>query len=130
MKLSMMWKGLLPALALLLSTSAFATSKGSFYVNEPLSVNGYQLAPGQYQVIWEDTGPSLQVSILSHGKLVTTASARLIELNHKGDDDATVVGKNADGPLTLQAIDFAGKKYELDFRTEAAAMASTSQENQ
>ena len=130
MKLSMMSKGLLPALALLLSTSAFAMSKGSFYVNEPSSVNGHQLAPGQYQVIWEGTGPSLQVNILPYGKLVTTASARLIELNRKGDDDATVVGKNGDGPSTLQGIDFAGKNYELDFHTEPPAMESAAQGNQ
>ena len=130
MKLSIAWKGLLPALALLVSTSAFAANKGSFDVNEPLSVNGFQLAPGRYQVQWEGTGPSVQVSILSEGKLVTTATARLIELNRKGDDDATVVGKNGDGPSTLQGIDFARKNYELDFHTVPPAMESATQGNQ
>jgi hypothetical protein len=52
MKLSTMCKNLLPGLALLLATSAFAANnvnKGSFEVFEPINVSGHQLAPGAVQ---------------------------------------------------------------------------------
>ena len=124
MKLSTIFKGLLPTLALLLSTSAFAASKGAFQISEGVTVSGHQLPPGEYQVKWEGTGPDVQVSILSQGKVVTTVPAHLIELDSKGDNNAIVSGKNDDGTSTLREIDFAGKKYALDFRSAPAAAES------
>ena len=127
MKLSAIFKSLLPALALLLGTSAFAASKGTFYVDESVTVSGHQLAPGQYQVKWEGIGPDVQVGILSQGKLVTTVPAHLIALSHGEVNDATVWNKNDDGTRSLQEIDFAGKKYALDFRSEPATPESMPQ---
>jgi hypothetical protein len=124
MKVSIISKSLLPTLALLLSTSAFAASKGSLNISEPVTVGGQQLSPGAYQVKWEGTGPEVQVSILSQGKLVTTVPAHLIELSQKGHDDAAVWNKNDDGSRSLQEIDFAGKNYALDFRVQPAATDS------
>ena len=83
MKLSMISKSLLPGLALLLATSAFAANKGnkgSFEVFDPLTVSGHQLAPGQYKLAWDGTGSNVELMILSQGKLVATVPARLIEL--------------------------------------------------
>jgi len=121
MRLSITFKRLLPALALLVSTSAFAASKGSFNLYHPATLGGYQLASGEYQAKWEGTGPDVQLSILSHGKLVTTVPARLIELNHAEANDATELTNNADGSQTLNKIDFAGKKYQLDFQHNQGA---------
>ena len=45
-------KSLFLGLALLLATSAFAANKGSLSVQEPITVNGTQLAPGDYNVEW------------------------------------------------------------------------------
>lgn len=129
MKLSTIFKGLLPTLALLLSTSAFAASKGKFQTSEGVTVSGHQLPPGEYQVKWEGTGPDVQVSILSQGKLVTTASAHLIELGRKEDNNAIVSDKKDDGTKTLKEIDFAGKKYALDFRSAAAAESMPQTDN-
>jgi hypothetical protein len=129
-KSSMILKRLLPALALLLATSAFAATKGSFNIYEPVSVNGHQLKPGQYQALWDGAGPNVEVSILSQGKLVTTSSARLIELSSKEQNDAIVFGKDDDGTSSLREIDFAGKKYKLDFHNEPPADSSTSPGNQ
>jgi len=127
MKLSAIFKSLLPALALLLGTSAFAASKGTFYVDESVTVSGHQLARGEYQVKWEGIGPDVQVGILSQGKPVTTVPAHLIALSHGEVNDAAVWNKNDDGTRSLQEIDFAGKKYALDFRSEAAAPESMPQ---
>lgn len=48
----------------------------------------------------------------------TAATAR------SGDSDATVWNKNDDGTKSLIEIDFAGKKYALDFRSATAATDS------
>jgi len=124
--LSAISKRLLPILALLLSASAFAVNKGSFNLYGPVTVSGKQLTKGQYQVQWEGSGPDVQVSILSRGKVVTTVPAHLIELTRSGDSDATVWNKKDDGTKSLSEIDFAGKKYALDFRSANAATDSGS----
>ena len=126
-----MWKNLLPGLGLLVATSAFAANKGnkgSFEVFEPVTVSGHQLAPGQYKLTWDGTGPSIELMILSRGKLVATVPARLIELSQAGHDNATEAHKNDDGSQSLTQIDFAGKKYALAFGDESAATESASQD--
>ena len=50
-------------LALLLATSAFAANKGSLSVQEPVTINGTQLKPGDYKVQWDGNGPSVELSI-------------------------------------------------------------------
>jgi hypothetical protein len=123
MKLSTMCKNLLPGLALLLATSAFAANnvnKGSFEVFEPLTVSGHQLAPGQYKLTWDGTGSSVELMILSHGKLVATVPAQLVELSQAGQNNATESRKNDDGSQSLTQIDFAGKKYALGFGDQSA----------
>jgi hypothetical protein len=124
MKLSRISKSVLPGLALLLATSAFAANKGnkgSFEVFEPLTVAGHQLAPGQYKLTWEGTGPDVEAMILSQGKLVETVPAHLIELSRSEPDNATVSHKNDDGSQSLTQVEFAGKKYALAFGDESAA---------
>jgi hypothetical protein len=131
MKLSMISKSLLPGLALLLATSAFAANKGntgSFEVFEPLTVSGHQLAAGQYKLTWDGTGSSVELMILSQGKLVATVPGHLIELSQAERDNATVSRKNDDGSQSLTQIDFAGKKYALAFGDESAATESASQD--
>jgi hypothetical protein len=130
MKLSTISKSLLPGLALLLATGAFAAnnaSKGSFKVFDPVTVNGHRLAPGQYKLMWAGTGPKVELMILSQGKVVATVPARLIELGQAGHDNATESHKNDDGSQSLTQIDFAGKKYALALGMESAATDSTSQ---
>ena len=125
MKLSNISKSVLPGLALLLATSAFAANKGnkgSFEVFEPLTVNGHQLAPGQYKLKWEGTGPDVEAMILSHGKLVETVPAHLIELSRSEPNNAIVSRKNDDGSQSLTQVEFAGKEYALTFPDESAAV--------
>jgi hypothetical protein len=120
MKLSTISKKLLPGLALLLATGAFAANKGSFKVFEQVTVSGHQLAPGDYQLKWDGTGPNVELSILSQGKLVATVPARLVEMSRDADYSATQLHKNVDGTQSLTEIDFAGKKYSLVFGDDSA----------
>jgi hypothetical protein len=129
MKLSTMCKTLLAGLALLLATSAFAANnvnKGSFEVFEPITVSGHQLAPGQYKLHWDGTGSNVELMILSHGKLVATVPAQLVDLSQAERDNTTVSRTNDDGSHSLTQIDFAGKKYALAFGDESAATTSAS----
>jgi hypothetical protein len=127
MKLSTRCKNLLPGLALLLATSAFAknVNKGSFEVFEPITVSGHQLAPGQYKLTWDGTGSSVDLMILSRGKLVATVPAQLVELSQAGHDNATESHKNDDGSQSLTQIDFAGKKYALAFGDQSATESAS-----
>ena len=130
MKLSTISKSLLPGLALLLATGAFAANnanQGSFNVFDPVTVNGHQLAPGQYKLTWTGTGSNVELMILSQGKVVATVPAHLIELGQAGHDNATESHKNDDGSQSLTQIDFAGKKYALALGMESAGTDSTSQ---
>ena len=132
MKLSMISKSLLPGLALLLATSAFAAdkaNKGSLQLLEPATVSGHQLAPGQYQLTWDGPGSRVELMILSRGKLVATVPAQLIQLSQAERDNATETRTNDDGSQSLTKIDFAGKKYALAFGDESAATESASQDS-
>jgi hypothetical protein len=129
MKLSTMCKNLLPGLALLLATSAFAASnvnQGSIEVLEQLTVSGHQLPPGQYNLHWGGTGSNVELMILSNGELMATVPAQLLDLSQAECDNATVTRTNDDGSQSLTQIDFDGKKYALAFGGESAATTSGS----
>src|SRR5260370_7984720 len=111
-----MCNNLLAGLVLVVATSAFAATnvnKGSFEVFEPLTVSGHQLAPGQYKLTWDGTGSSVELMILSQGKLVATVPAHLIELSQAERTNATVSRKNDDGTQSLTQIDFPAKNTAL-----------------
>ena len=130
MKISSASKTLLLGLALLMATSAFAANnvnKGSFEVFEPLSVSGHQLVAGSYDLRWDGKGSSVELMVFSHGKLVATVPARIIELAHAGRENAAELRTNDDGSQSLTQIDFSGKKYALAFGMESAGTGSTSQ---
>jgi len=130
MNVSKISKTLLPGLALLLATSAFAANKGNkgaLDLDTPATIAGHQLAPGEYKLTWDGTGSNVELMILSHGKLVATVPAHLIELSQPERNDAIESSTNADGSQTLNKIDFGGKKYALAFGDEATMTESASQ---
>jgi hypothetical protein len=125
MKLSMVSKGLLLGLALLLATSAFAANSGSLTVQEPLTVSGKLLPAGDYKVKWDGTGSNVEVSIVQGKKVLATAPARLVDLKDSSKSDAAVVRKNDDGSRSLSEIRFSGKKFALALGTEQAKAESS-----
>lgn len=130
MNVSKISKTLLPALALLLATSAFAANKGnkgSIELDQPATIAGHQLAPGEYKFTWDGTGSNIELMILSYGKLVATVPAHLIELSRPEPTNGYESQRNADGSLSLTKIEFGGKKYALAFGDEATMTESASQ---
>ena len=113
MKASKITKGLLLGLALLLATSAFAANKGSLKVSDPVTVNGKQLAAGEYKVSWEGNGPSVELHIMQGKNVVATVPAKVVDLPRPASDDGAVVNTSGDGSRSLSQIRFSGKKYAL-----------------
>ena len=120
MNASKMSKGLLLGLALLLATSVFAANKGSFQVSDPVTVNGKQIAPGEYTVKWEGNGPNVELNILSGKNVVATVPARMIDLERAPSRDSAVTVINSDGHKSLNEIRLSGKKYALAVGAETA----------
>ena len=130
MNFSKISKTVLPALALLLTTGAFAANKankGSIELDQPATIGAHQLAPGEYKLTWDGTGPNVDLMILSHGKLVATVPARVLELSRPQPSNAYEAHTNADGSQSLTEIDFGGKKYALAFGDETTMTESASQ---
>jgi hypothetical protein len=129
MKLLVISKKLLPALVLLLATSAFAAEKASLVLYEAATVSGHRLAPGEYQLKWDGAGPSIELNILSKGKVVATVPAHLVEQSNVERRNTYKVHMNDDGTATLVKIDFAGKKYALSLTDGSASGEATAQKD-
>jgi hypothetical protein len=118
-------KSLVLGLAVLLATSAFAANKGSLQVQEPISVNGQQLKPGDYKVQWDGAGPNVELSIMQGKKVITKVPAHVVDLSSASNADAAVVKNNADGTKSLSEVRLSGKKFALAVGEEAAKADAT-----
>ncbi|MFY9911788.1 MAG: hypothetical protein WCF22_19985 [Candidatus Sulfotelmatobacter sp.] len=114
MKFATVSKSLFMALALLLATGAFAATKASLELNDPVKVNGTTLKPGNYKVQWEGSGPNVELSITKGKQIVAKATAHMVDLPTPAANTAAVTVKNDDGPNSLTGLRFQGKKFALD----------------
>ena len=113
-------KSLFLGLALLLATSAFAANKGSLQIQEPTSVNGTRLAPGDYKLEWDGNGPSVELSIMQGRKVIAKVPAHVVDLSKPAQNDAAVVKNSEDGTKTLSEVRLSGKKFAFAVGEEAA----------
>ncbi|MBI2682472.1 MAG: hypothetical protein HYX26_04525 [Acidobacteriales bacterium] len=89
-------------LALALSVSAFAGSKGTLTLRDGAEINGTKLAPGEYKVTWEDSG----AVTVSQGKDVKVkAQARVVKQKHASESTELVTWQGK-----LKSVRFAGSK--------------------
>jgi hypothetical protein len=124
MKASKISKGLLLGLALLLATSVFAANKGSLQVSDPVTVNGKQIAAGEYTVKWDGNGPNVELNILRGKNVVATVPARMVDLESTPNRDSAVTVVGADGHKSLNEIRFSGKKYAFAIGAQTAQAES------
>jgi hypothetical protein len=120
MTVSKISKSVLLGLALLLATSGFAANKGSLQVNDTVTVNGKQLAAGDYTVKWDGAGPNVELNILRGKNVVATVPARMVELEQTPGRDSVVTTVNSDGRKALNEIRFSGKKQAIAINAESA----------
>jgi hypothetical protein len=119
-------KSLVLGLALLLASTAFASTKASLELGRPVTVNGTTLQPGEYKVEWEGDGPNVEVSILQGKNIVAKTSAHMVELQTPAANDAAVTRQSDKGPNALAAIRFQGKKFSLELGEASEAMQTGS----
>src|ERR1700685_3699649 len=100
MKFANVTKSLLMGLALLLASSAFAATKGSLQLTNPVNVNGTKLKPGDYQLQWEGTGPNVELSIMRNNKVVAKVPAHVVELQAPASNTAALTQRSG-GETTL-----------------------------
>jgi len=122
MKFATVSKSLVLGLALLLASSAFAATKASLQLSNPVTVNGTQLKPGDYRVQWDGSGPNVELSIMQGKNVLAKAPAHVVDLDKPASTDAAVTRKNDSGPNSLTGIRFQGKKFALELGEASASM--------
>jgi len=103
--------------AVLLATSAFATN---ITVSKTLNLNGTQIAPGEYKVVYTGSGSDVQVNLMKGKNTIATAPARIEERDKKASYDA-VVTDDAGGTSQIKQIVLGGKKQVLVFSGSGGA---------
>jgi hypothetical protein len=124
MKLTNVAKTVVLGLAVLLASSAFASNKGTLLVGESFEVSGQQLKAGEYQVRWDGTGSTVEVSFFKNNKEVAKTSAKLVTADKAYSSDSAILD-HSNGKATISELRFAGKKFALEIGpAEKAEMSS------
>jgi hypothetical protein len=108
---------------LLFSAGAFAgnTTKKSIHLYENVTVEGTQLAPGDYKVEWSGPGPDVKISFLKGKETVATAPAHIESANSSNLQDGYSLKVAKDGSQAVSDIFFAGEKFDLKLDQGSAA---------
>jgi hypothetical protein len=126
MKFANVSKSLVVGLALLLASSAFAATKGSLQLTNPVDVNGTKLKPGDYKLQWEGTGPDVELSIMQGKTVIAKVPAHVVDLDTPAADNAAVTRKNGGGSSELAGVRFQGKKFSLQLADVGDSMSAGS----
>jgi hypothetical protein len=123
MKVTKLVTALLSA-PLLFAVGAMAQEKGTVNLTEKLKVQGTELKPGKYDVEWDGSGPSVQLSF-KHGKNnIVTVPATLIPREAPNVGNGYGAKSETDGARVLLAIYPAGKKYGVALGQSQEASAA------
>ncbi|MGO9087905.1 MAG: hypothetical protein ACLP6G_04325 [Terriglobales bacterium] len=113
MKFATVSKSLVLGLALLLASSAFAATKASLTLSDPITVNGTTLKPGDYKLQWDGSGPNVEVNVMQGKKVVAKLQAKVVDLKSPAENNAAVI-QNNNGNASLVGARFEGKKFALE----------------
>lgn len=102
------------AIFLVASLPAFAKNSRSLKLLHSATLNGTEIAAGDYQVSWESHSPDVTVTLKGR-HVIATAQGQWVERDAKYEEDAVVYETNGDGSRTLLEIRFAGMKQALVF---------------
>ena len=122
MKFATVTKSLVLGLAVLLASSAFATTKEHLQLSNSTTVNGTKLKAGDYKLQWEGNGPDVEVSFMQGKTVVAKVQAKLIDLKSPALNNAAVVKNNDDGTKSLQGARFEGKTFALELGESSDSM--------
>jgi hypothetical protein len=122
MKFATVSKSLVLGLAVLLASSAFAATKASLELDNPVSVNGTMLKAGSYKLEWDGAGPNVELSIMKGKNVVLKTTAHVVELQTPANDDSAITTQTSSGASTLTAVHFRGKKTSLELAEASEGM--------
>ena len=112
------------ALMLMAPVALLAAPKNSANVTftETVTINGTAVPPGDYHVVWQGTGPSVEATILQGKKVLASAPATLV--NAKSEYDGAIETSDGnDNSKVLEAIDWSNRS--LRFGQANASSPST-----
>ena len=95
-----------------LTSTALADSKHVTF-NEPVSIDGVVLEAGEYNVVWNGSGPEVEVSFMKGNKTLATTAARLVleKSPHRRAVETTTLPDNS---RVLKRISFSEKALIFD----------------
>ncbi len=82
-----------------------------------------ELAPGNYTLQWQGTGDNVQVKVLQNGKVVATASAKLVENAKLGETNGVTYRVAGDKRL-VEEIKLSHGKESLVFSETQSQIAT------
>jgi hypothetical protein len=126
MKFATISRSLVLGVALLLASQAFAASKGNLQLSHSVTANGIKIEAGNYNLMWEGTGPDVEVTILQGKKVIAKVPAHLVDLNKPSERGAAITETNDDGTSSLAGIRFEGKKFALELGAGSNGMQAGS----
>ena len=111
--------------ALLVSMSAFAASKSSadFTLNHAATINGTKLEPGNYKVVFDRTGDTVQATFKSSGKTVATSTGHF-EQRTSFPASVSLVINNSDRAVQQIVVEKMKGAIVLENASSGAAAAS------
>jgi hypothetical protein len=114
---------LLVGSSLLFSASVFAgnSNKKTLHLYESVTLEGKQLAPGDYKLAWSGTGPDVKVDILKGKETVASVSAHIVSVPTPNKQDGYSATAGKDGSQSLTTFFFAGDKFDLELGDAASA---------
>lgn len=108
--------------AMLIFTPALAMAapknSANLELTQTVSVEGTQLAPGDYKLTWNGSGPNVTVNFAKGRDTVATATAKLV--NTPNYEDAIETTTAADNTTVLQAIDLRNMTIQIENAAPAA----------
>lgn len=103
---------------------AATTNKKSLHLNEKVTIEGRQLAPGDYKVEWSGTGPDVTVNFLKGKETVASVPAHVVPENAPNSQDGYLLKPAADGSQSLAQVFFSGERFDLNMDQGSSAGAS------
>jgi hypothetical protein len=114
MKFATVSKSLIMGAALLLASSAFASTKANLELSNTATISGTQLNAGDYKLEWDGAGPNVEVSVMKGKNVLAKVQAKLVDLPAPSAGDSVVLTTGENGSSTVAQVRFNGKKYALD----------------
>jgi hypothetical protein len=78
-------------------------------------VTGSHLASGTYNVRWTSQSPAAAVSFLQEGKVVATATGKIVDRGKKYESNEVVYDRDADGAHVIVELRFRGSSEVIVF---------------